>query len=155
MNSSDRENPRRLVRAIELGISPRRSPYGHLRGVSASYNILKIGLTAPREVLYKKINDKVLEWIDEGIVDEVSKLIKKGVTKKRIMALGLEYAVIVEYLDEKISLEQMIEKMQNKVRQYAKRQITWFKKEKNVSWFDIMDQNFPTDVEKMITKWYH
>ena len=155
MNFSDRENPRRLVRAIELVISPRTSPYGYLRGISASYNILKIGLTAPREALYKKINDKILELIQERIVDEVSKLIKKGLSKKRLMELGLEYAVVLEYLEKKISLDQMIEQMQNKVRQYARRQITWFKKEKNVFWFNVTGEGFAKKIEKLISKWYN
>lgn len=164
LNYSDRQNPRRLIRAIEIASTNLTSeeslpPPLELRRtgrvtVRGGFKTLKIGLTAPREVLYKKINDKVLEWIKERIVDEVSKLIKKGLSKKRLMELGLEYAVVVEYLDKKISLDQMIEKMQNKVRQYAKRQIIWFKKEKEVCWFDISHKNYIDKVENLVAKWY-
>ena len=92
--------------------------------------------------------------VAEAIVSKQQEFFKKGVTKKRINELGLEYAVAAEYLDKKISLDEMIEKMQNKVRQYAKRQITWFKKEKNVFWFDITKRNRLTKIDNLIIKWY-
>lgn len=154
LNESDRENPSRLVRAIELETSPRRSPYGHLRGGTKT-DVLKIGLKAPRDILYEKINKRVYQWIKEGIVDETKNLIKGGISKKRIREIGLEYAVILEYLDNKISKDELIEKMQTKVRQYAKRQLTWFKKEGNVFWFDITDKNYLDKVENLISAWYH
>lgn len=158
MNLSDRQNPRRLIRAIEVETLS-------LRGVKRSRllsgliarddSILKIGLTAPRQILYQRINDKALEWVSEGIVGEVNCLINRGISKKRITNLGLEYRVIIEYLDNKLTKEGMIKKMQDKVRAYARRQITWFKREKNISWFDITDKNFQGELEKNISKWYH
>lgn len=157
INNSDRQNPRRLIRAIELStLSLRGVKRSRLRSglIARDDKVLKIGLTASREIIYERINNKALEWVELGVVDEVRNLLKKGVTKKRITELGLEYAVIVEYLDEKISLDQMIEKMQNKVRQYAKRQMTWFKKEKEVYWFNITDKNFVPKVEELVNKWY-
>lgn len=159
LNESDRENPRRLIRAIELETSPRRSPYSHLPGDTTAYDVLKIGLKAPRDVLYKKINKRVYQWMDDGIIEEVKSLQKLGVSKKRFKDLGLEYAVVIDYLDGKINIDEMIEKMQTKVRQYAIRQLTWFKNPSTssgyINWFDVTGKDYQDKVEKLISAWYH
>ena len=156
LNRSDRENPRRLIRAIELGLSPRRSPYGHLRGVSSSYDVLRIGLTAPREVLYKRVDDHVQKRIKQGMIEEAKKLHSGGLSLKRMRQLGLEYGLLADYLSHKITTTSELTKiLQNKIHGYVRRQLTWFKKEKNVSWFDITDENYPKNVEKLTLKWYH
>lgn len=156
MNNSDKNNPRRLVRAIELVISTHReNPLTYPTDVGLIFDVLKIGLIASKDILYEKINKQVYKWIEEGIIDEIKNLIKHGVFKKRIQQIGLQYAVILEYLDNEISKEELIEKMQTKVRQYAKRQITWFKKEKNILWFDITRRDYLNKVEKLISAWYH
>lgn len=138
LNNSDRNNKRRLLRSIELILMyPYIKHNNKGEGISNKFDILKIGLTAPRDILYKKINSRVFDWLKQGIVDEVKNILQKGISKNRIKELGLEYAVILDYLEEKISYKQMIEIMQTKVRQYSKRQLTWFKKERPVFWFDI------------------
>jgi len=155
MNNSDKQNSRRLVRAIEIASADFTSdgvPKGLLRGSS---KILKIGLTAPKETLYKKINSRVEKWIEEGIIDEVKNLITDGISKERIRNLGLEYKVIIDYLNGEFSLDLAIKKMQNKVRQYARRQITWFRKEKDVSWFDITVAGWVRRVETQVNSWYY
>lgn len=151
MNNSDRQNPRRLVRAIEivLTVTSDESLRATVRG---GLQTLKIGLNAPREVLYQRINEQVIRWVKDGIVPEVKRLIEKGISKQRIQNLGLEYRVGVEYLDN--PNEEMIEKMQNKVRQYSKRQNTWFKKEKDVVWFDVADKSFLIKIANRVAKWY-
>lgn len=154
MNDSDKQNPRRLIRAIELIVmKPKKTQYTESK--LKDFNILKIGLIAPKEVMDKKINNKVLEWIKDGIIKEVKGFLKKDISKKRIMVLGLEYAVIIEFLNKTISSSQMIEKMQTKVRQYAKRQLTWFKKEKEVFWFDVDKKNYEDQVANLVSKWYY
>ncbi|MCL4365979.1 tRNA (adenosine(37)-N6)-dimethylallyltransferase MiaA [Patescibacteria group bacterium] len=157
LNESDKKNPRRLIRAIEM-ILNQNSKFKiqnyNLQFKIEDTNYLKIGLTASREIIYRRINKKAEEWVSEGIVKEVGQLIKHGVSKERIKQLGLFLWILIEYLDKEISLQQMIEKMQNKVRQYAKRQITWFKKEKNTYWFDIADADYLIRLENMVAKWY-
>jgi tRNA dimethylallyltransferase len=151
MNNSDQNNPRRLVRAIELlSIKYKVESIKEKR-----LNILKIGLNAPREILYEKINKRVYDWIDMGIVEEVRHMVKSGVSERRFIELGLEYGIVVEYLNGKINQLQMIEKMQTKVRQYAKRQITWFKKDKDIEWFDVTVPGFAKKIEKRILNWYN
>lgn len=156
MNNSDRNNPRRIIRAIELATNLKlKTENLKMKLKSKNFSILKIGLTTQREILYEKINKRVYRWVKDGIIDEVINLRKTGISKERFQKLGLEYAVIVQYLEGRITYEQMIEKMRIKVRQYAKRQMTWFKKEEKVNWFDIIDKQFPANVEKKVAKWYH
>ena len=158
LNHSDQNNPRRLVRAIELEINKgdtgNRGNWGD-QGLERGFDILKIGLNTSRDILYEKINKRVYRWIEEGILDEVKDLRKKGVSGKRFQMLGLEYTVAVEFMEGRIDFDEMLEKMKSKVRQYAKRQTVWFKREKNIFWFDISDKDFLIKVENFITKWYH
>lgn len=159
MNYSDRQNPRRLIRAIELEISSRRSPYLHLRGGFASYDILKIGLSANREILYKRVDEHVISRINQGMIEEAKKLYKNGLSLKRMRQLGLEYGVLADYLDGNIRGVQgdqgLIKIIQGKIHGYIRRQLTWFKKEKDVLWIDITGKDFYYKVENTVAKWYH
>ena len=156
MNNSDKNNQRRLIRAIELAISTHKGGLStYPTDVGLIQDVLKVGLTASRDILFENINQRVYKWIEKGIIDETKNLIKSGVSKKRIQQIGLQYAVILEYLDNKISKGELMEKMQTKVTQYAKRQITWFKKEENIVWFDITSKDYFDKVEKLISAWYH
>lgn len=173
MNYSDRQNPRRLVRAIELAMSNHggdpSSPSGALSlpqddklrlGIIRSLsNVLKIGLTAKRDVLYKRTDLQVVKRISQGMVEEGKKLHKNALTFKRMKQLGLEYGVLADYLSGKIREikgdQGLIKTMQNKIHGYVRRQLTWFKKEKGVVWFDITDKDYPVNVEKMVDRWYH
>ncbi|MBI4036261.1 tRNA (adenosine(37)-N6)-dimethylallyltransferase MiaA [Candidatus Daviesbacteria bacterium] len=156
MNKSDRENPRRLLRSIELRLM---NPY--VNKVQApnlkikSYDVLKLGLTAPRENLYKNIDLRVFDWIRLGIILEAQNLYKAGLSLQRMRELGLEYAVLADYLSGKIRTEKKLtELMQFRIHGYLRRQQTWFKKEKNVRWFDITKPHLLSDLEKEIRIWY-
>lgn len=133
MNNSDRQNPRRLIRAIELvGLKPNFAK-------ALSFDALKIGLTAPRDVLYKRADERVLARIKQGMIEETIKLHKKGLSFRRMRQLGLEYGVLADYLDGKIKdTNELIKIMQGKIHGYIRRQLTWFAKEKDVHWFNIM-----------------
>lgn len=157
---SDKENPRRLLRAIEkIYMYPYISKEKQFIGVSKVYESLKIGLTAPREVLYKNIDDRVLKRLSQGMIDESKKLINQGVSIDRLQRLGLEYGVLADYLEGKIaSIEgpnSLISVMQYKIHAYARRQITWFKKEQSIDWFDITEHNYHKKIEKIVQEWYY
>lgn len=155
LNKSDRENPRRLLRSIELVMMyPYIKTSNQMIGISDEFNVLKIGLTAPRQVLYNNINSRAACWIKKGIIEEVKKLIKKGVKDNRLEEMGLHYREVVKYIKGELDSYQLLEKIQVTVRQYAKRQLTWFKKEKDVSWFDITNKDSLHKIEKMVTEWY-
>lgn len=147
MNNSDRQNRRRLIRAIELAGATLSI------GKVQSFDALKIGLTAPRDILYKKADERVLARIKQGMVDEAKNLYQKGLSLKRMRSLGLEYGVLADYLDGKIK-DRLVTILQGKIHGFLRRQLTWFKKEKDVNWFDITDSEFPSNVENLVAKWY-
>lgn len=157
MNYSDRQNPRRLIRSIELtSMYPYRSKTQISKLKTQNYRILKIGLSASREALYKRVDDRVISRIKDGMVDEVRRLYRNGLSLKRMRQLGLEYGVLADYLAGKIrTREDLIKTIQGKIHGYVRHQLTWFKKEKDVVWFDITDKNFPQNVEKIVGRWYH
>lgn len=157
MNNSDRQNPRRLVRYIELVSVP------HTREILLLYqtvrdqnDILKIGLTASREILYQRSDERVISRINQGMIDEASKLYKKGLSLKRMRQLGLEYAVLADYLSGEIkNKEELIRTLQGKIHHYIRRQLTWFKKEEGINWFDITSKGYIAKMEKRISEWYY
>ncbi len=99
------------------------------------YPILKIGLILEREELYNKIDRRVLEMINRGWVEEVKRLLETGYSPSAKAFKAIGYRHIISYLKGEISLDTAIKLIQRDTRRYAKRQITWFKKEKNIHWF--------------------
>lgn len=157
LNQSDSQNKRRLLRAIELIVmNPHQDTQKATGGLKDQFDIFKIGLTAPRPVLYEKIDRRVLSWIDQGIIEEATRLHGGGLSLERMKSLGLEYGVLADYLEGKIQTEDtLIKVMQGKIHGYLRRQLTWFKKEKGISWFDTTDKNFLSIVENEVDTWYH
>lgn len=140
----DRQNPRRLIRAIEiatvLGIVP------NLEARLPSYEVLKIGLTLPDKILKQKIRIRLMERISAkggsasggrlgGMIAEVKRLHKRGLSWKRMEELGMEYKFLARYLRGKITKKEMLAGIEKETRAYAKRQITWFKRDKEIRWF--------------------
>jgi len=152
MNDSDRQNPRRLIRAIEIILNQNNT----LKFKKKAFNCLKIGLTTSRQILYQRIDEWVIGRIKQGMIDEARSLQKGELSYKRMHDLGLEYGVLADYLEGKIkSEEELIKILQGKIHGYARRQATWFKKEKNIFWFDITDKEFPDKLENEVAKWYY
>lgn len=157
MNQSDKNNPRRLIRAIEIVESNHQGDQDDkvlLEIVSTLSNQLIIGLTAPREVLYQRSDERLIKRIKQGMIKEAERLKEEGLSLKRMRQLGLEYGVLADYLTGDISKKELINKLQNKIHGFIRRQITWFKKERDIFWFDIEDKNFNEKVEKLVAKWY-
>ena len=167
MNDSDRNNPRRLIRAIEIakqatGDSPSLEALraGGKYQVSSVNKIdydslMIIGLTAPKAVLNKRIEDRVRERIKQGFEKEVKKLIKNNIVWKYKSMQGMGYRQYEDYFINKGSLKEFIRNWILAEQKYAKRQLTWFKKDKRVNWFDITSRNFESNVEKYVQSWYH
>jgi len=129
----------RITRALEVIYTTGKPiSYFHKENpffVKKRYNIIKIGLNLPRKELYKKINLRVIKMIEKGWIEEVKNLLEKGysIELKPFKAIGYKY--IIYYLQGRLSLEKAIELIQRDTRRYAKRQLTWFKKEPDVYWF--------------------
>lgn len=154
MNQSDRNNKRRLIRKIEISKfdSGKKKIVG---GILGKNNILKIGLKAPRDILIERINSRVVSRVNSGMIEEAVYLHSNGLSLERMRELGLEYSVLADYLEKKKTLEGVIEVLQTRIRQYAKRQLTWFKKEKQVRWFDISSPEWRREVERVVKDWYN
>ncbi len=103
------------------------------------YKYLKIGIKFEREELYKRINNRVDRMISDGLIEETENLIKMGFSNSRPMQ-GIGYREIKDYLSGKIKKKEAIEEIKKNTRKYAKRQITWFKKENDINWISSFDE---------------
>lgn len=130
----DLDNPKRILRALEVCIMTGKT-YSSLRNNQSKkrdFKIVKIGLNRPREKLFKIIEDRVEKMIEMGLVEEVKSL-EKYRDLNSLNTVG--YKEIFKYLDGEWSLEKAIEKIKTNTRRYAKRQLTWFKKDGEIKWF--------------------
>lgn len=137
----DEKNPARLVRAIEIA-----SALGKVPTMSGKklYDVLYIGLTVSTEDLKKKIHTRLLKRIP-GILREVKTLHKEGLSWKRMEDLGLEYRYTARYLQNKISKQELLSDLEKEIVNYAKRQMTWFKRNKDTKWIA------PTATQKAVS----
>jgi len=131
----DLSNPQRIIRALEVSISS-GNPFSSFRSKlqkKRPFNAIKIGLNINREDLYARINFRVDEMVTTGLVDEVTNLLPH----RKLNALHtVGYSEIFDALDGKISLEQAIENIKQNTRRFAKRQLTWFRKDTKIAWFE-------------------
>ena len=117
-----------MIRYIEIANLRQETPiYANLR--QNQYEFLLIGLTWPKEVLQERIYKRLIERLEkEDMIDEVERLHKQGVSWKRLESFGLEYKYVSWYLQKKLTYEEMVEKLNIAIRQFAKRQMTWFRR---------------------------
>lgn len=126
-------NRRRLVRALEvieaLGAVPEQKP------MESPYEWLMVGVETTKDPLHDKIHERLLSRLESGMVAEVENLHTQGVSFERFDDLGLEYRYIGQYLQKKLTYEEMVVELETKIRQYAKRQTTWLKRDAEIEWF--------------------
>ncbi len=133
--SIDSKNKIRLIRAIEICRTIGKVPKINTHQRNMNYQFLQIGMDVPREALNEKIKKRLGARFEEGMIEEVEKLHKTAkVSWKRLEAFGLEYRWIARYLQKKVSFEKMQEKLYFDIIHYAKRQMTWFKKDPEIRW---------------------
>lgn len=128
----DSKNRRRLIRALEIVLKTGK-PVPGLESRS-KFNVLFIGIKKSPEELRELIKKRLFKRLKQGMVAEVKKLRKSGLSWKRLDDFGLEYRYLAKYLQGKLSREEMVEKLQKKIEHYAKRQMTWFKRNKKIHW---------------------
>jgi len=141
----DKNNRRRLIRALEI-VMVSKKPVPPIQK-QRNYEVLKIGLKKEPKELKKLIEKRLLQRLKQGIIEEVRKLHKKGVGWQQLFNFGLEYRWISLYLRKKITKEEMIEKLKKEIWRYAKRQMTWFKRDKEIHWVSNQHQ-----AEKLVNK---
>ena len=150
----DPKNPRRLVRAIEIamaenvvaGLVPAQR---EATTRVATTDVLKIGLTAPRELLYQNADAWAEKIVNNGLLDEVHDLVNRGyrntLPMKRII-----YQAALDHLDGKVAKEEMLQRIKFDLHGYIRRQLTWFRRDKEIQWFDLAEPDCGKKVEKLV-----
>ena len=129
----DKKNRVRLIRAIEIANELGSVPKLELKPAK-EYEVLEIGLLVDQDKLKDKIVVRLQKRLKQGMIQEVRNLRNSGLSWKKLFEFGLEYRFISLYLQQKISKDQMIDQLSKAIYQYAKRQMTWFKKDKRIVW---------------------
>jgi tRNA dimethylallyltransferase len=130
----EQKNPQRLMRALEviLGTGSSILSFQNKKAIERPFKMVKIGLELDREELYQRINDRVLNMIELGLEKEVENL-QTSAHLNALQTVG--YSEWKDYFEQKISREKVIENIQQNTRHYAKRQMTWFKRDPATTWF--------------------
>ena len=139
----DRNNPRRVIHALEICIQTGKT-YTSFRTNTIKerpFNIIKIGLNRDRDELYSRINQRVLDMIEEGMIEETQKVYPKR-SLNSLNTVG--YKELFEYLDGLTTLDEAIFKIQSNTRKYARKQLTWYKKDVAFQWFN------PDNIEEIL-----
>lgn len=142
-NIVDRNNPRRVIHALEICIQTGKT-YTSFRSNTIKerpFNIIKVGLNRDRDELYNRINQRVLDMIEEGMIEEALQVYPKR-TLNSLNTVG--YKELFEYLDGLTTLDEAIFKIQSNTRRYARKQLTWYKKDTAVQWFN------PDNIEEIL-----
>lgn len=130
-------NVRRVIRALEIFIQTGR-PMTELEGREPPpWRVLWVGLTMPREELYRRIDERVERQIQRGLVEEVERLLAAGVPANAPALTALGYRQIVAYLEGRTSLEEAIARIKYDTHRYARHQLTWLRRLPQIEWFDV------------------
>lgn len=132
----DQFNKRRLIRALEINLQTKSPvPTIALRPSEARGEAtLLLGLNKPRQEINKLIDKRVDMRLKQGMIAEVKRLLKSGITHKRLQSFGLEYKYISLYLQKKLTQTQMVSQLKSAIHHFAKRQMTWWKKDQRIHW---------------------
>ena len=129
----DRYNRNRVMRMIErIHDGDSAVPTKEKR-----YESLRLGVSWPRDVLGQRIDERLERRLQEGMIEEVQGLMDRGATTEFLLGLGLEYRFITQYLLGEMGREEMLEKLAIAIKQFAKRQITWFRRNPDIVWLDM------------------
>ncbi len=142
----DPHNKVRIIRAIEIARALGSVPRAKQNKI---YETLFVGIKTDREKLRERIKARLLKRIDSGMIEEVKSLRKLGITWKRLHSLGLEYRYVALYLQKKLSKAEMLDKLEWEITHYSKRQMQWFKMNKEIVWLEI---GKTTAAEKIVRK---
>jgi len=134
----DIHNKVRLIRAVEIATALGKVPTLHQN--PADFDVMLVGIQTDKEKLAQRIHDRIHARVQAGMLEEVEQLQKEGLSWERLEALGLEYRYISYFLQNKMTKEEMLEKLETEIRRYAKRQMTWFKRDERIKWFSLEEK---------------
>jgi len=156
MNGSDRLNPRRLIRAVEISLAlMNKNISADIYRNRSKDNILMIGLGVPtKQKLYELIDARVEERVKGGVLTEVEYFFDKHYdpTLPALSATG--FKPLLQYIERTVSLDYALKRWKATEHEYARRQLTWFKRDNRVHWFDVTSENYREKIEDTVRKWY-
>ena len=129
----DPKNRNRVMRALERLAADDYHPGRQ----TPRYEVLKLGVTWPREILKERIDERLERRLRQGMIEEVKGLMDAGVSTEFLKKLGLEYRYLTEYLLGEWTYDQMVDELSRAIKRFAKRQMTWFRREENLHWLDM------------------
>ena len=145
-------NVKKVIRALERWETEGEiKPFRDNLRPTKDYKVLMIGLKRNRDQLYQRIEKRVDGFIQAGLVEEVEKLLGRGLSPQDVSMKGIGYKEIIPFLEGKVSLEEAKEEIKKNTRNLAKRQMTWFRSYSDVKWFDLSEVDRP--VEEMVQWW--
>jgi tRNA dimethylallyltransferase len=128
----NKKNPHRLLRSLEVNILSGKTLKEHIKPKNPRYNFKHYSISIENEILYKRINDRCKQMIENGMIEETQKILNMGFDKNCPGLSGIGYRHIIQYLDGNISKDEMVLEFSKDTRHYAKRQNTWFRSQSNV-----------------------
>jgi tRNA dimethylallyltransferase len=137
LNINDRK---RIIRALEIYETtgePMSNSYNNFREENDDFNLIYIGLTMDRALLYERINERIDKMLSDGLVEEVKSLIASGCRKDSAAMKAIGYKEVISFLEGKIGYEEMVEELKKNSRRFAKRQMTWFRRDDRINWFEV------------------
>ncbi len=143
------QNWKRVIRALEVYHLTGRPIWQHHinQNKIPKFNFYQIGLNWDREILYRRIEERVDEMIEIGLVEEVKRILDNGYDKNLNSLNTVGYKEIISFLDNEITLDRAIELIKRNTRRYAKRQLTWFKADERIKWYNVSSQE---DIDDLI-----
>lgn len=144
-----KNNGQRIIRALEI-LKNGNKKDDNFREENNDYNLIYIGLNMDRAKLYQKINQRVDKMIDLGLIDEVKNLLDEGLDKNSQSLKAIGYKEVISYLDGEIDFDEMVDLIKKNSRHYAKRQLTWFRRDKRIKWFDRESDAILSDIKNYI-----
>ncbi len=150
------KDKKRIIRALEIFelTGKTMSEYNkNFRKETDNYNLLMICLNMDRAKLYERINQRVDIMIEEGLIKEVEHILNQGYSEDLISLQGIGYKEIIAYLNSKLTLEEAIDKIKQGSRNYAKRQLTWFRRDKRIKWINVDEYNNLNDLSSYMQEY--
>jgi tRNA dimethylallyltransferase len=153
LNNSEKHNPHRLIRKIEIKLNS-RDVINHVSTNLNNFNILHLSLTAPTSFLYPRIDARVQKRLKLGLLGEVKNVLKQYSWSDPGLNT-LAYKEFKNYFSKKISLNESIKRWTFDEHAYARRQLTWFKKQKDIFFIDISQSRYQSKIFNLVNKWYN
>jgi len=156
LNASDRKNSRRLIRAIEVAYHKKRGGvFAKDRFVKKEDSVLFIGLRVPREIIDRRIKGRLEKRVKQGIESEIRSLLSWGVSWDSQSMSSLGYRQWKSYFAGEATKEKVVGEWVKQERSYVRRQMTWFKPDRRIAWFDMSEPGAKMRIENVVKEWHN